>query len=224
MKKLLILLTLVITLNANIMQDIESFNKVLKDAKSGSKMSQYWVALRYWDAKGTQEDKKEAIYWLKKSAKQGYIKSMLLLGDIFTQTKSNKELELLGVKYFDELAHYDKAFPKLYTKDSQCQFKHREVAFAKLIELYTKGGYFLKADEEDKEIQNIFIESIKEHADVNATYEKSEGLHYSLLFYSIIKNNEKLFELLLSKGADIDYKSEDGKNLKFAKILYEKDC
>ena len=266
MKKLLILLTLIITLNANIMQDIESFNKVLKDAKSGSALSQYWVALRYWGANGTQEDKKEAIYWLRKSAKQGYIKSMFLLGEIFTQVKSNKEVELLGIHYFKELANYDKTFPKLYTKDSQYQFKHREAAFTKLIEFYTKGGYFIKADEqiankyldeykkikldykffdaleranlfypkdeEDKEIQNIFIESVKENADVNTTYKKSGGLHYSLLFYSIIKNNEELFELLLSKGADINYTSEDGKNafyiaifsrnLKFAKVLYEK--
>jgi len=266
MKKLLILLTLIITLNANIMEDIESFNKVLKDAKSGSKMSQYGVALRYWGAKGTQEDKKEAIYWLRKSAKQGYIKSMLLLGEMFTQVKSNKELELLGIHYFKDLANYDKTFPKLYTKNSQYQFKHREVAFSKLIELYTKGGHYLKADkqkateyldeykkfkldykffdaleranlfypkdEEDRKIQNIFIESIKEGENVNATYEQSKGVHYSLLFYSIIKNNEELFELLLSKGADINYKSEDGKNafymaifsknLKFAKTLYAK--
>ncbi|WP_457749127.1 ankyrin repeat domain-containing protein [Sulfurimonas sp.] len=266
MTKIVLILCLIVSLHAGIMEDIGQFNKVLQDAQSGNKISQYWVAERYFNGKGTQVDKKEGIYWLQKSAKQGYIKSMLLLGEMFTQVKSNKEIELLGVKYLDELVHYDKTFPQEYKTSKHYSLKYREIAFDKLIKLYTKGGYYLKADkqkakqylneyktfklkykffsaleraglfyaddEDDKKIQNTFIECVKEGVDANATYEESKGLHYSLLFYSIIKKNEELFNLLLSKGADINYKGKDGKNafyiaifnrnLKFAKVLYAK--
>jgi len=266
MKKLLILLIFSIALHANIMQDIESFNKVLKDAKSGSKMSQYWVAERYYVGKGTQIDKKAAIYWFRKSAKQGYIKAMFLLGTLFTQNATSDEIMQLGIKQFDDLVNYDKAFTHLHDVTNNYEAKYRDRAYKELIELYSKGSKFLGADEkkakmyrkerkqfiqeskfaellegaglfysnekEDEKNQTDFIELIKNGSDVNATYEESKGITYSLLFYSIEKNNKELFDLLLSKGVDINFTNERGENafyraiwkgnLAFAKVLRDK--
>lgn len=266
MKKLLILLILVITLNANLMQDIERFNEVLKDAKSGNKISQYWVAERYYAGKGTQVDKKEAIYWFRKSAKQGYIKAMFLLGKLFTQNATSDEIMQFGIKQFDNLANYDKTFPNLHDINSDYETRYRKKAYMKIILFYAKGAKYLKADEkqakmylkqfkqfsqeskfanlldgaglfysneqEDKKNQTDFIKLIKNGSDVNATYKESKGITYSLLFYSIEKNNRELFDLLLSKGADINFTNEKGDNafyraiwnvnLPFAKVLYKK--
>ena len=52
MKKLLLLLTFLVALNADIMQEIERFNEVLEDAKDGKVLSQYWVAERYYNGTG----------------------------------------------------------------------------------------------------------------------------------------------------------------------------
>ena len=266
MKKLLLILIVTITLNANIMQEIERFNEVLKDAKAGKVLSQYWVAQRYFDGKGTQVDRGEAIYWYKKSAKKGYMKSMYLLGNLFTQNATSDKIMQFGIKQFDDLANYDKTFSKLHNIDSNYETNYRKKAYMKLILLYAKGAQYLKSDEkqakiylkqfkqfsqesrftqllntkapfysnkiEDKKNQADFIKLIENGSDVNATYYESKGVTYSLLFYSIEKNNKELFDLLLSKGVDINFINERGENafyraiwnsnLPFAKVLYEK--
>jgi len=266
MKKLLILLIFSIALHANIIQDIESFNKVLKDAKSGNKMSQYWVAERYYEGRGTQIDKKAAIYWFRKSAEQGYIKAMFLLGTLYTQNATSDVIMQLGIKQFDDLANYDKTFPNLHDITNNYEAKYRDRAYKELIELYSKGARYLVADEkkaksymkerkkftqeskfakllggaglfysneqEDEKNQVDFIKLIKNGSDVNATYEESKGITYSLLFYSIEKNNKELFDLLLSKGVDINFTNERGENafyravwngnLAFVKVLRDK--
>jgi ankyrin repeat protein len=266
MKKFLLFLLLALSLNADIMQEIERFNELLKDAKSGKVLSQFWVAERYFDGKGTQVDNAKAIYWFRESAKQGYMKSMFILGRLLTQNATSDEIMQLGIKYFDDLANYDKKFPHLHDINSNYETKYRKRAYKELILLYAKGAKYLLPDEkkskiyfeqlkqfskdskfaellegaglfyaneqEDKKNQADFIELIKNGSDVNATYKESKGVTYSLLFYSIEKNNKELFELLLSKGVDVNFTNEKGNNafyraiwngnLAFAKKLYEK--
>lgn len=248
------------------MEDIEQFNRVLKNAKAGDAISQKWLAERYYAGKGTQVDKKAALYWFDRSAKQGNISSMIMLANIYVSNATSKEIMQLGIKQFDNLANYDTKFPNLYNKNSDYQAKHIIDAHKYLIRLYTKGnryispdkqkaknylvklqhfsdsyrfsklldyaGVFCADEKEDAKNQAEFIELIQKGADVNVTYEKNKDLHYSLLMYSIEKNNKELFELLLSKGVDINYVNERGENafytaiwhhnLTFAKQLYEK--
>jgi hypothetical protein len=53
MRKLLLVLGVLATLNAGIMEEIERFNKVLLKAKVGDPLYQKWLAERYYTGKGT---------------------------------------------------------------------------------------------------------------------------------------------------------------------------
>jgi ankyrin repeat protein len=266
MRKILLILSFLVTLNAGVMEDIEQFNRVLVKAKAGDPLYQKWLAERYYAGKGTQVDKKAALYWFDHSAKQGHISSMLMLANIYVSNATSKKIMQLGIKEFENLANYETKYPKLFNKNSDYQAKYIIDAHKYLVKLYIKGnryiapdtqkaknylvklqhfsdsyrfsrlldyaGVFCADEEKDAKNQADFIELIRKGADVNATYERDKGLHYSLLFYSIEKNNKELFELLLTKGVDINYVDEKGENafyraiwqhnLEFAKKLYEK--
>ena len=265
LKKLLLLLLIGLSLHANIMEEIERFNTVLKEAKEGDTLSQYWVAERYLNGKGTQQDLSKGVYWYEKSADKGYIKSIMSIGKIYIKAGKNEETVEKGVHYYETLSYYDEKFPNLCRESSDYQARYRIKAFQSLIELYGQGARHLKADKtksikyfkelqefqtkyefakfldtaglyypkkEDKQHQELLFTLIEAGCDVNAVYKKEKTESYSLFFYSIVKNNQKIFDTLLDKGVNINYTNEQGKNafyiaiqtnnLAFAKKLYQK--
>ena len=67
--------------------DIKAFNYIKKAAREYDE-AQYQLALMYMNAEGTTRNYKNCVETLIKAAKQGHIKSMILLGDIFSEGKN----------------------------------------------------------------------------------------------------------------------------------------
>ena len=216
-KYIFLLLTLTVTLNANLLQEIAQFNKVLRDAKKGSSLSQYWVAERYFDGRGTQVDKKEALYWFSKSASQGYQKSMLILGKLFTKHATSEDIMLLGIKHLEDLANYDKRFPKIYKINNNYLTRHRKIAYKELIELYTAGSEYLQADKESA------IAYLKELKQLTQDSEFAELLEVAGLFY-VDKEEDKKKQMefieLIKKGSDVNATYKESENITHSLLFY----
>jgi len=217
MKKILILLIFIIALHANIMQETESFNKVLKDAKSGNKMSQYWVAERYFEGRGTQVDRRKAICWYRKSAKQGYMKSMYLLGNLFTRNATSDEIMQLGIKQFDDLANYDKTFPNLHNINSNYETNYRKKAYRKLILLYAKGAKYLLAS--DKKAK-VYLQQLKQFSQDSRFAELLEGAGIFYPNEQEDKKNQEDFIRLIQNGSDANATYEESKGITYSLLFY----
>jgi len=216
-KFILLLLTFAVTLNANLLQDIEQFNKVLRDAKKGSPLSQYWVAKCYFDGKGTQVDKKEALYWFSRSASQGYQKSMLLLGKLFTKHATSKDVMLLGIKYLESLANYDKRFPKIYEINNNYLIRHRKLAYKELIKLYLIGSTYLKADNQHAK---AYLNELKQ---LTQDSKFAELLEVAGFFYADKKEDKKNqmeFIELIKKGSDVNATYKKSKIITYSLLFY----
>jgi len=216
-KSILLLLIFAVTLHANLLQEIEQFNKVLTDAKKGSPLSQYWVAERYFDGIGTQVDKKEALYWFSKSASQGYQKSMFLLGKLFTKHATSEDVMLLGIKHLDNLANYDKKFPKIYNINNNYLTRHRKLAYKELIELYIVGSKYLKTD---KKKAKAYLNEFKK---LTQDSQFAELLKVAGLFYADKeedKKNQMEFIELIKKGSDVNATYKESKKTTYSLLFY----
>jgi len=165
-KILIILFALFITLQADLMQNVENFNKVFIDAKCGNSMSQFWLGNRYRYGNGTQVDTDKALYWYKKSASKGYIEAIILLSNLYIKGAQNNSTMQVGVHYLDDLAHYDKVFPNLYSLSNDYQTNYRLSAYRTLIRLYKVGTKYLKIDKQkvreyEQELQELKKEQSK---------------------------------------------------------------
>jgi ankyrin repeat protein len=148
MKKLLIVLMFALALHANIMQDIENFNINLEKANKGDNEAKYVTALNYFQAKGTQKNTKEGMYWLLTAVKDGYAKAIWLTIKIYF-TSENKKDHQRAKKLLLLLADYESYFPKKYAKDSKNINSYKAMALVRLAELSQideeKTAYYLKA-------------------------------------------------------------------------------
>ena len=66
----------------------------------------------------------------------------------------------VGVQYLDDLAHYDKVFPNLYSLSNAYQTNYRLSAYRTLISLYKVGTKYLKIDKQkvreyEQELQEL---------------------------------------------------------------------
>lgn len=52
-------------------------------ANSGNSLAQYRLGMMYYNGQGVPEDEKQAIYWWKKAAAQGYVEAMFQLGSAY---------------------------------------------------------------------------------------------------------------------------------------------
>ena len=52
-------------------------------ANSGNSLAQYRLGMLYYNGQGVPEDEKQAIYWWKQAAAQGYTEAMFQLGSAF---------------------------------------------------------------------------------------------------------------------------------------------
>ena len=114
MKKILLLCLFVLTLQANIMQDIERFNIYLEKAKQGDRKAKYVTALNYFQAKGTQKDTKRGLEWLERAAEDGCIKAIWLISKI-QLASSDEQAQKKGRKILHWLADGKNKEKKVYT-------------------------------------------------------------------------------------------------------------
>ena len=82
---------------------------LLKKAATQYDEAQYQLALRYIRAEGTPRNYKNAVNNLKKSAHQGYIPSMVLLGDILAEGSSYPKNEYEAYIWYNIASVYDPA-------------------------------------------------------------------------------------------------------------------
>jgi hypothetical protein len=52
-------------------------------ASNGNPLAQYRLGMMYYNGQGVPEDEKQAIYWWKKAAAQGYVEAMFELGSAY---------------------------------------------------------------------------------------------------------------------------------------------
>lgn len=52
-------------------------------ANNGNALAQYRLGMMYYNGQGVPEDEKQAIYWWKKAAAQGYVEAMFQLGSAY---------------------------------------------------------------------------------------------------------------------------------------------
>ena len=184
-----------ITLHANIMHDIEKFNKNLEKAKHGDSEAKFITAIDYLKAKGTQKDTKEGIYWLKSSAKDGYVQAIWLVAKI-NLSSHGKQDKQRAKKLLELLVNYEKYFPKQYIQNSHNVNKYKVIALMHLAEL-------TQADEE-KTTYYLQAFSLKESR-VLSKEVKNEVVAYldkqvkSLQKEILDGNNEKLFRYSIER-------------------------
>ena len=196
------------SLHADVMQEIEWFNTLLKRAKSGEVLAQYWLAEKYLEGKGTQVDRAAAVYWYTRSAKSGYAKSMLLLGRLYIHNATEQKIMDLGIKQLEDLAHYNLLFPSKYEASRHYITRFQKIAYKELIALHMRGTEYLppnkkKADTYLKELKLLEKESLFR-----------ELLESAGIFCADKKRDEAqqaLFIKLIEDGADVNatYKKSD---------------
>jgi ankyrin repeat protein len=140
MKKLLLLLTLLVNLNAGLMEDIEKFNVYLNKAKNGNAHAEYLTAIAYFKGIGTQKDIPRGLYWLKHGIKDGGLAAIWFTIKIESGTqRSWKLLELLN--------NYEKHFPKQYKNNPSQVKKFQALAYMLEGNIYQHGNRVIEKNE-----------------------------------------------------------------------------
>jgi uncharacterized protein len=74
---------------ANALQALDSgrhaqaSEQLLPLATAGNSLAQYRLGMMYYNGQGVPEDEKQALYWWKKAAAQGYVEAMFQLGSAY---------------------------------------------------------------------------------------------------------------------------------------------
>ncbi|MFC1665671.1 tetratricopeptide repeat protein [Pseudomonadota bacterium] len=69
-------------------------------ARQGNKEAQHRIGVMYLNGSGLSQDSNKSVYWLEKSAEQGYFHSLFLLGHIYFKGDKVKLDQALAQEYF----------------------------------------------------------------------------------------------------------------------------
>jgi ankyrin repeat protein len=149
----------------NLLADIEKFNQLLERSRNGDDKAQHFLGIAYIKGTGTQSDDKKGIYWLYKSAKQGNLDSINVLGNLLIKQGKNDEIKKKGKDILEKLEQKKALLKKQennkYKKSiSDLGWAIIEKDTNKAIELINTGAN-LRVYENEESIKKIVTPNLK---------------------------------------------------------------
>lgn len=84
--------------------DAPGFDGMLTSAKAGNAQSQFFVSEAFQNGRGVDHDAKQALYWLKESAANGYVRAQLELANHYEEGVNVPQDKAAALEIYQKVA------------------------------------------------------------------------------------------------------------------------